>query len=91
MYMSAVVVIVYIRNIGQITDNVCDGVYDALSRPVHVVCLTVQLGDESILHSVVVRHDISHVLQVPRHIRPQPRLFPCGVSRRTDGWTCRPR
>ena len=76
------------RNIGQVTDHVCDGVHDPLSGPVHVVCVALQLRDEGVIHRVLICNDISHVFQVPRDLRPQPRLVPSGVSGCTDGRTC---
>ena len=82
------------RNIRQVADNVCDGVHDALPRPVHVVRVALQLGDESVFPRVAVRHRLPHVLQVPRHVRPQPRHVQGGVPRRADGRfgrTCQPR
>ena len=83
-----IAIFVGFRNIGQVADNVCDGIHDALSRPVYDVRVAVQLRHEGFLHRLVVRHNIPDVFQVPRDVRPQPRLIPGGVPCGADGWTC---
>jgi len=87
--MSLLHCVVCGRTIGQVADHVCDGFHDSLSRPVHNVCVGLQLGDESVFHCLVVRYCISDVFQVPCHVRPQPRHFPAGVPSGANGWSCR--